>query len=423
MPPPSDDDDARFSGAQFAKWPFPPNPRSYPQSYPQNYQRNYPQHYQLTYKQARQQAKEEKKRRAKNRRQPPQPYFPSHPPTPAANYPPQYPPSPSSNYPAHYRGEHQGNYQGAYPAYPPRQFPPSFPQNYPRGYPPNYAPGYPPSYPHGYPAQYPPRRRRRSQVRLNIGLGVVVLIAVAGLVLSMVNPASLGALGDLIADSPTPVEPPASTSENSPAHSPPTIADPSDAYEFWYINDYEDGEPIPARWSSCEPIRYQINPESGDEYFIDWVHATVSEVSEATGLEFSYEGLTYAEPKMESDLSDFNYFEELPPVTIQFASEEQIPDLEGNIEGLAVLQQVESPRTGNTRYVAGQVFLDETLLTDRNVNREPAYVHVLRHELAHIVGLGHVEDLDELMHEAPVVHDFGPGDLTGLSQLGGGPCD
>src|SRR5690625_6336915 len=49
------------------------------------------------------------------------------------------------------------------------------------------------------------------------------------------------------------------------SHSPPTIADPSDAYEFWYINDYEDGEPIPARWSSCEPIRYQINPESGED--------------------------------------------------------------------------------------------------------------------------------------------------------------
>jgi hypothetical protein len=47
---------------------------------------------------------------------------------------------------------------------------------------------------------------------------------------------------------------------------------------------------------------------------------------------------------------------------------------------------------------------------------------VIRHELAHVVGLDHVDDENELMH--PVGHPdavtFGPGDLTGLAELGRG---
>lgn len=378
---PSENDDARSSGARYPNW--------QPQGAPQP---NWPR---------------------QNTDYPSSPYDPTR---------------PSPHQQAYQPGYQQSQYPPYQQNYPPRQqqFPP---QNFQHGSTPirGYHPGPPgyypqqPHYPYGQPRPY--ATRRRGLKRLNIVLGLVVLLAITGMVVSIVNPASLGALGDLIADSPVPVEPPTSTSANSPAVAPPPVAKPSDSYEFWHVDDYENGEPVPTRWSSCELIKYQINPNQGDEYFVDWVHATVDEVSLATGLDFSYEGLTYEELVLDSDFSSFDVFEDLPPVTIQFASEQQVPDLEGNIEGLAVLQQVENPLTGNTRFVGGEVFLDETLLTDRNINREPAYVHVLRHELAHIAGLGHVEDLRELMHEAPIVHDFGPGDLTGLAQLGGGPCE
>lgn len=45
------------------------------------------------------------------------------------------------------------------------------------------------------------------------------------------------------------------------------------------------------------------------------------------------------------------------------------------------------------------------------------------HELAHLVGRTHVQDTNELMAEENSGRSsFGPGDMEGLRQLGGGPC-
>jgi hypothetical protein len=49
---------------------------------------------------------------------------------------------------------------------------------------------------------------------------------------------------------------------------------------------------------------------------------------------------------------------------------------------------------------------------------------IIQHELAHLVGLDHVNDPEQLMfaQTQPGVTDFAAGDLTGLSVLGTGPC-
>jgi predicted Zn-dependent protease len=48
---------------------------------------------------------------------------------------------------------------------------------------------------------------------------------------------------------------------------------------------------------------------------------------------------------------------------------------------------------------------------------------VLLHELAHVVGLDHVEDPDALMHPRHLDQEgYGPGDLRGLRELGDGAC-
>ena len=49
---------------------------------------------------------------------------------------------------------------------------------------------------------------------------------------------------------------------------------------------------------------------------------------------------------------------------------------------------------------------------------------VIAHELAHVVGLAHVADRTELMHESNLrLLDWGPGDLAGLAVAGAGGCE
>jgi hypothetical protein len=49
---------------------------------------------------------------------------------------------------------------------------------------------------------------------------------------------------------------------------------------------------------------------------------------------------------------------------------------------------------------------------------------VIQHEIAHLVGLGHVEDRSQLMFPTitPTVTGFNTGDLEGLAALGRGVC-
>ena len=48
---------------------------------------------------------------------------------------------------------------------------------------------------------------------------------------------------------------------------------------------------------------------------------------------------------------------------------------------------------------------------------------VVMHELAHVVGLDHVDDPTQLMNpEGTDVTEFAAGDLAGLARLGGGQC-
>jgi len=48
---------------------------------------------------------------------------------------------------------------------------------------------------------------------------------------------------------------------------------------------------------------------------------------------------------------------------------------------------------------------------------------VIQHELAHLVGLAHIDRPAELMFpETSQQRDFGPGDLTGLATMGAGTC-
>lgn len=77
-------------------------------------------------------------------------------------------------------------------------------------------------------------------------------------------------------------------------------------------------------------------------------------------------------------------------------------------------------------YVTGTVSLDAGQVPD--VLTEPDGAATLRsvvlHELAHLVGLSHVDDDGELMFPEARrgFTDYADGDRTGLAALGPGPC-
>ena len=108
---------------------------------------------------------------------------------------------------------------------------------------------------------------------------------------------------------------------------------------------------------------------------------------------------------------------------VAWSDETAVPDLAGLTAGLAGGSTMD---VGSTRvYVSGVVVLDAPDLTEGlNVGDREGVGGVIRHELGHLVGLDHVDDPAELMHPEGVrgVVTFGPGDLTGLAQLGRGQC-
>ena len=79
----------------------------------------------------------------------------------------------------------------------------------------------------------------------------------------------------------------------------------------------------------------------------------------------------------------------------------------------------------NALYVTGALALDgptvDAMIRDGDI--ELARVLIL-HELGHLVGLDHVDDMSQLMYKDMTgdVFDFGSGDLQGLALLGQGPC-
>ncbi|MGV8966640.1 MAG: matrixin family metalloprotease [Cellulomonas sp.] len=90
---------------------------------------------------------------------------------------------------------------------------------------------------------------------------------------------------------------------------------------------------------------------------------------------------------------------------------------------MASPQGVTDPTTNVAHLVSGVVYLDTELLVSPDNGAGPAYVPILRHELAHLVGLGHVNDPTQLMF--PINYDqlnYQAGDLAGLAYLGRGAC-
>lgn len=211
----------------------------------------------------------------------------------------------------------------------------------------------------------------------------------------------------------------------APLGVPPTPTAAEGPYSFNAEQTRSSGSRLAVAWSPCRPIRYVTDLTGAPEGFTTQLQAVLAEVSTATGLRFVDDGLTVEAADIDrAPFLPALYGDRWAPVLIRFADETDVAFLAGDVVGVATPTHATDPTTGRTHLVTGAVYLDDEILDDQPATGAgPAHVEVLRHEVGHLVGLGHVRDPSQAMHPSTSgVTAFQPGDLTGLAILGRGPC-
>jgi hypothetical protein len=194
----------------------------------------------------------------------------------------------------------------------------------------------------------------------------------------------------------------------------------ADGPGFLFLDRTDQG--LPTRWNPCEPIRYVVNASLAPPGSIADVHEAVSRISVATGIAFEYEGLTDEEASAFRDpfLPD-RYGPRWAPVLIAWADpdDSDIPfEHGGRVAAGVAVPDIPSTRIEDV-YVSGWVALNADDPNPPGFDLPGQQGPVLLHELGHLMGLGHVETLGEIMHPSGGgVVDLGPGDREGLRQLG-----
>jgi hypothetical protein len=260
------------------------------------------------------------------------------------------------------------------------------------------SPGGPPSAP-----DPPPPRPGRGAGRAAV-TSVLVAAVIAGAVVVGAGLTALGVLPDRQAT-------PEVAAPAGPGAS-------SDGFAVWERND--DG--VPVRWNPCAPIDLVLAPDGAPSGALADLREAAARVGEATGLELRVTGTTDERPRADRPpYQPERYGHRWAPVLVAWA-----PPHEGGVRlrptdrGVAI--PVAVGPVGDRTYVTAQVALnaDRTDLEAGFADRARSWGSTLVHELAHVVGLDHVEDPSQLLYvhpgEGPV--EFGEGDLAGLAAVG-----
>jgi len=217
-------------------------------------------------------------------------------------------------------------------------------------------------------------------------------------------------------------QPPAGVEEADAPRGQPALTTSVGPHAF--IAEQPDGSG-PVAYDPCRPIHYVINPDGEPADGANIVAAAVKKVSAATGLEFILDGGTdEVDSDQRASYQPDRYPDRWAPVLITWSQPGAAPKLAGDVAGYAGSSQLDLPE--GSVFLSGHVVLDAPQL--HAIEAEPggpaSVQAVVQHELGHLVGLNHVDDVTQLMNPvgSPDVTDFASGDVQGLALLGQGRC-
>jgi hypothetical protein len=195
---------------------------------------------------------------------------------------------------------------------------------------------------------------------------------------------------------------------------------PERGVDFAFLSRTDVGDPV--RWNPCEPVHYVVNASLAPPESLEDVHEAVRRISQATGIPFAYDGLSDEDPSVyrAAYLPD-RYGERWAPVLIGWVDPD-VSDIPFEAED-GTASAVASPqypgRMPSDVYVSGWVAINSEDPNPPGFDAPSEQGPVILHELGHVMGLGHVSAIGELMQRAGGgVTDLGPGDLEGLRRLG-----
>lgn len=173
----------------------------------------------------------------------------------------------------------------------------------------------------------------------------------------------------------------------------------------------------PARFNSCQPIRYVVNTANAPSHWMELLAASLRELNSASGLTFEDAGLTNETvrppgadgPVRPAFQPDRYPADKWAPVLVTWEKKDYFSSLGPTADGFAEAQDLPNADGAMVR-VTGTVAISSSTPTTPRV--------LLMHEFAHLLGLGHVDDKEQLMYSTSTRVQFGAGDLAGLSKLG-----
>ncbi len=247
----------------------------------------------------------------------------------------------------------------------------------------------------------------------------LVRLAVGGAALAVLG---MALLGTWLRPGPDPAASSDPAGQRRPAAAAPPAADASGPDRAGWAAWDVDAAGAPLRWDPCSPIRFVWRPEGAPPGAEDDLRAALERLAAASGLDLHLEGTTDEAPSRARPLvvRSSDGWRWAPVLVAWAAPGADGPPLGPHDRGVAEPVAV---RSGDRHaLVTGQVVLN-TRRTDLRAgfgDRADSWGATLLHELAHVLGLAHVDDPAQLMAaapgEGPVV--LGAGDRAGLTALG-----